>query len=207
METTNNRPLFKDAKNYLIGALLLVTTGLIVFDRDKPESTGYVSEYESKIQSLQRKDSIKGARIKEIFKASTNRAKWDSLKLIAKDKEIGLLKAKAITQRKNIQPLIDSIPELKVFIQTQDSIILVTEAKVVELNAALASQTSFIKELQMIIIDKDKIQAQMFTACEQRLTNVEQTLERHDKRAKRTAKTLKIVAVVGLVAGFFVGNQ
>jgi len=126
---------------------------------------------------------------------------------VAKDKEIGLLKAKAITQRKNIQPLIDSIPELKVFIQTQDSIILVTEAKVVELNAALATQTAFIKELQTIIIDKDKIQAQMFTASEQRLTNVEQTLERHDKRAKRTAKTLKIVAIVGLIGGFFIGNQ
>lgn len=189
--------MFKSLKDYILVALVLAIILLIAFWPSKPiDTNGYVKEYESKIQKLEAQKAQKDAQISAIFQESEHKDSTVRVQLSAKDKEINGLKVKLSKQRPPITIMADSVPELKAFIATQDSLIAATEAKSDTLQMALTSQLQTIRDLRTLIIDKDKIQNEMFTTCSERVDKLQRDYE---KEHKRKTGWKKVAAILGVV--------
>ncbi len=185
--------MFKTPRDYIIVALVLIIALLILFRKEPPLQDN--SAYHKTIEALTFQKSIIGARLDSLVKRSSRRALQDSINTAQKNKEISQLKVKLSKQRPPVTLMADSVPELKAFIATQDSLIAATEQKADTLQMALTSQLETIIELRTLVIDKDKIEDQMYTACAAQLDKTERLANKEHKRKG----VWKKVAQVGVV--------
>jgi len=189
--------MFKSPKDYILVALVLAIILLIAFWPSKPiDTNGYVKEYESKIQSLERQDAIKDAQISAVVKVSEDTIKYFQAIVGAKDKEIKVQKVRNAELRKPIQPLIDSVPALKAYIEGQDSLLAATEQRADVLQRAYTSQIELNRELKTLIVDKDRIANEMFVACSQQLDKADRLA---NKEHKRKTFFKKLAGVLGII--------
>jgi hypothetical protein len=186
----------KDARTWIIIGLVIVIALLILFSPSKPIDQIDNQAFKDRIETLRWEKSLKDAQLKAIIKESEDNDSTTKVELRAKDKEISLLKAKLSKQRPVIQPIIDSIPELKAFIATQDSVILVTEQRADNLQMALTSQLETIRDLRTLIIDKDRISNEMFVTCSQQLDKADRLA---NKEHKRKTFFKKLAGVLGII--------
>ena len=189
--------MFKSPKDYILVALVLAIILLIAFWPSKPiDTNGYVKEYESKIQSLERQDAIKDAQISAVVKESEDTIKYFQAIVGTQNKEIKAQKVRNAELRKPIQPLIDSVPALKAYIEGQDSLLAATEQRADNLQRAYTSQIETTRDLKRLIVDKDKIQQEMFTTCSERVDKLQRDYE---KEHKRKTGWKKVAAILGVV--------
>ena len=188
--------MFKTPRDYIIVALVLIVALLIIFRRDQPQDQTEGKAFKETISKLEAEKAQKDAQIQAIFQESEHKDSAVRVQLRAKDKEISLLKAKLSKQRPPIVLMADSVPELKAFIATQDSLLLATEQKADTLQMALTSQLETIRDLRTLVVDKDKIQNEMFTTCSERVDKLQRDYE---KEHKRKIGWKKVAAIFGVV--------
>lgn len=135
------------------------------------------------------------------------RAKTDSVKLRAKDKEITTWKHKAAVAVARIpQEARDLYPQIDSALQAKDSVIAQTETKNGMLQESLTQVgKDFGQLLEQSQIDK-RAAAQMILDCEQRHSDIMDLKNRELKKAKRGSRVWKVATVVGVVGAFLLAK-
>lgn len=119
--------------------------------------------------------------------------------------KINVLRAKEPALRAEVQPLIDSLPKLKAFVENQDSVIAEQVNMMSNLNAAYGIQ---VKSLNEQLALNEKIQAksdEIAKAYESRVADVEKSLRKENRR-KRFWRSATLVMTGGLAAALLL-NQ
>ena len=191
-----------DWKLWLIIGLTLAVILLILLRPQTPTEDNRKKPYQDTIEALRVERAFNHARIDSLFRASKTNAEQTKQIVAAKNEEISVLKVKASKQRVVVQPIIDNSPELKAFIATQDSILRATEAKADTLQRAFDFQLKVTDSLNVVVIDKQQIEDQMFTECSKRVDKLEKDKEKERKKKtvwKRIAESAIVVIVVETV--------
>ena len=191
-----------DWKLWLIIGLTLAVILLILLRPQTPTEDNSKKAYQDTIEALRVERAFNRARIDSVFRASKTNAEQTKQIVAAKNEEISVLKVKASKQRVVVQPIIDNSPELKAFIATQDSILRATEAKADTLQRAFDFQLKVTDSLNVVVIDKQQIEDQMFTECSKRVDKLEKDKEKERKKKtvwKRIAESAIVVIVVETV--------
>lgn len=188
-------------KDWVIIGLTLVIISLIIFDKDTPESDKQA--YIDSLRFLKAKERDIIAQEVRIIQASKDKAKNDSAKLALKDKEIQALKGRSVKTRVIIQHIIDTIPDLRVFVAQQDSIIQIQGITIDTLKASVEFQRKLFDDLVISHNTERDISKRIEDEQEEYI----QKLEKQVKKAKRANRWLKATAVVGSVGAFLLGSQ
>lgn len=125
-------------KFWLIVGLVAIIIYLII-SRPAPYDSNK-DAYLDTLNFLKAKEASIVAQGQRIVKTYEDRVKIDSVKLAAKDAEIKAIKTRVVIKRIYVQPLIDSIAPLKVFVASLDSVILIQGQQIDTLKQAYASQ-------------------------------------------------------------------
>jgi hypothetical protein len=199
--------MFKSPKDYIIAGLVLILILVILFRKTQPVDQTDNQSFKNTIEKLTLEKAQKDAQISTIFQESEHKDSTVKVELRAKDKEINLLKAKLSKQRPPITIMADSVPELKAFIATQDSLIAATEQRADTLQKAYTSQIETTRDLKRLIVDKDKIQQEMFSTCSERVDKLQRDYEKEHKRKTGWKKAFGVTLVVALVEGALIALQ
>ncbi len=199
--------MFKSPKDYIIVALVLLLAGVILFRKSAPLPDNGKNEYEKNNERLTAQLSIKDAQIGAVVKESEDTIKYFQAIVGTQNKEIKAQKVRNAELRNPVQPLIDSVPALKAFIQSQDSLLLVTEQRADTIQKAYTSQIETTRDLKKLIVDKDKIQNEMFTTCSERVDKLQRDYEKEHKRKGTWRKVAGIAIIVSLVEGALIALQ
>lgn len=195
---------------WVIIGLVAVIIALILFwpdgqpdDRIKEREAQYERQAAIYKSELAKSDST----INALRQGYKQRAKTDSVKLKAKDKEITTWKQKAAVAVARIpQEARDLYPQVDSALQAKDSVIAQTEAKNGMLQESL---TQVGKDFNLLLeqsqIDK-RAAEQMILDCEQRHSDIMDLKNRELKKAKRSGKLAKVLIPVAAVAGFLLGG-
>lgn len=188
-------------------ALVVLMFVLIVFiakDCSRPSEEREADrkeQYETEVTILKaEKTSIQAAQ-DSIAKVLIHRTRKDSLSLSRYYEQISTLKKKVVIKRIYVQPLIDSIPTLRAFVELQDSVIQYQETRIDSLNAALDFHAKVNQDLIALEFVEDKIESQMAIETSLRISDLEQQGRRKEKKNRFVKVLLPIVGVAGLLIG------
>lgn len=188
-------------KFWLIVGLVAIIIYLII-SRPAPYDSNK-DAYLDTLNFLRAKEASIIAQGQRIIKTYEDRVKADSLNLATKDVEIKAIKVRVIIKRIPVQPLIDSIPTLRAFVELQDSLIQVQGQQIDTLKQAYASQIQTTKDLIQNHDAQARISERISEEKDLRIEN----LEKQNRRKNRGVKFWKVATVVSLVGGFFLGSQ
>lgn len=159
--------------------------------------------YESQLSFLRAKEAAYIDQEARIIQAHKDALKSDSVKMATKDEQIRQAKDKVAISRVSIQPLFDSIPELRRFIQGQDSVILIQGQQVDTLKSALQFREKLFNDLVTSHDAERNISERIGKEQDNRIAN----LEKQVKKTKRGNRWLKAGMVAIGVGSFFLGSQ
>lgn len=185
---------------YIIFGLTTIVVYLIL-SRPTPYDSNK-AQYEDTVSFLRAKEASIIAQGQRIIKTYEYRVKADSLNLAVKDAEIKAIKVRVIIKRIPVQPLIDSIPTLKAFVELQDSLIQVQGQQIDTLKQAYASQIQTTEDLIQNHDAQESIEARIDLEQTERIADLEKQV-RKTKRGSKLAKVL--IPIVGLGA-FILGG-
>lgn len=192
----------RDVKTWLIIGLTVVIVLLILFQPSKPDPERQI--YIDSVKVLQSQKAEISSRFEDLRVYASNKAISDSVQLRAQEREITRLKVKASQARTpKVDTLILDNPELKVFVEAQDSVIHQQSVLIDTLKNQLRFERNVREQLVALHYDSDKISASLQELSEQRIV----TLEKDLKKERRKGWFLKAVAIVGSVAAFIGGSQ
>lgn len=192
--------MFKDIRIWLIIVLTSIVIYLIL-SRSAPHDSNKAA-YLDTLSFLRAKEASIIAQGQRIIKTYEARVEADSLNLAAQNEQIRQAKAKVVIRRVFIEPLADSIPELKSFIQGQDSVNLMLQQQVDTLKVSLASQIRVTEDLIQNHDAEESIEARIDFEQTQRIAD----LEKQVRKTRRGSKLAKImIPIVGLGA-FILGG-
>lgn len=185
----------------IVLALLALVVYLII---TRPPTHDYnKAAYLDTLRFLKSKESSIIAQEARIIKRSNDRAASDSAKLATKDKEIQALKSRSIKTRVIVQRVIDTIPDLRLFVDQQDSIILEQQEQVDTLKSALQFREKLFDDL----VVSHNAERDISKRIEDEQGQYIQKLEKQVKKAKRGSRWLKAGIVGAVVGGLFLGVQ
>lgn len=195
---------------WVIIGLVAVIVALILFWPDsKPNQREIEREqaYQTQIAIL-RSDSANSAhRIDSIKQKAEDSLQSVNVQLRAKESENRVLRINLSKSRKQVQHLIDSIPELKTFVGQQDSLIQNQDEQIEILRGGLYNLG---RDFNALVGEQEinaRISSDMLLACEQRHSDIMDLKNRELKKAKRGSRGWKVGAVVGTVGAFLLGSQ
>ena len=188
----------KDARTCIIVGLVVIIALLILFSPTKPVDQTDNQAFKDRINELSLQKAHKDAQVATLFKESESKDSTVRVELRAKDKEISLLKTKLSKQRPPIVLMADSVPELKAFIATQDSLLAATEQKADTLQMAYTSQIETTRDLKKLIVDKDRIANEMYSACAAQLDKADRLANREHKKANIFKKIAGVLGIIVL---------
>lgn len=186
----------------VIIALLLLIGGLIIFWPSKPDSQTIVNANDSIAKILEENQvNLMKARTFELSLAEHRlKATIDSGRYL---REISTLRLKMLTKRTQVQLIIDTIPDLREFVQTADNVIELQRQRIDSLEADKAFQASLYNELIYI---KDKQIANLEIVSSQK-DIVIKDLEKQARKKRRGNRLLKIGVIALPVLALIGGSQ
>lgn len=190
----------KDIK-FIIIAVLTIAVVYLILSRPAPHDSNK-AQYLDTLSFLRAKEASIIAQGQRIIKTYETRVEADSLKLAALDAQIRQAKAKVVIRRVFIEPLADSIPELRSFIQGQDSVILLQGQTIDTLKQSLAFSKQAFNDLITNHNAEESIEARIDLEQTERIADLEKQV-RKTRRGSKLAKAL--IPIVG-VAMFFLGS-
>lgn len=201
----------KDARTWIIIGLAVVVILLLVFrgnnggpskeqiEREAQYARQAAIDNVEKTNAVARADSIQKSHVE--YKDSVKVA------LSAKDKRIHTLTTRLTQQRPTVQPYLDTIPVLKQFVQTQDSLLQTQDSTIQILRASNYRIAKDFDALSIAMVDERKISEKMLQDCEANRESLKNDLEKATKKEVRKVKFWKAAAVVGTVGAFLLGAQ
>lgn len=191
----------KPGIQFWIIAVLTIVIVYLILSRPAPYDSNKQA-YTDTLTFLRAKEASIVAQGKRIIEAHRSKTKKDSLAINAKDEQIRQAKAKVVIRRVYIQPLVDSIPELKAFVQAQDSVILIQGQTIDTLKQALEFSKQAFNDLIQNHDAQESIEARIDLEQTERIADLEKQV-RKTKRGNKLAKVL--IPIVGLGA-FILGG-
>lgn len=185
---------------YIIFGLTTIVVYLIL-SRPTPYDSNK-AQYEDTVSFLRAKEASIITQGQRIIKTYEDRVKVDSVKLAAKDEQIRQAKAKVVIRRVFIEPLVDSIPELRSFIQGQDSVILIQGQQIDTLKQAYASQIQTTDDL----INNHDAQARISERIEAEKDLRIESLEKQVRKTRRGSKLAKVLLPIVGLGAFILGG-
>lgn len=188
-------------RTWLIIGLAVVVILMLLFDKDPDpvntqpwKDTIALKDFQIQELNLQnqallidlREDSVRQAKEKQSFLSEINR-----------------LSKRRDTSRPQVQPLIDSIPPLKAFIETQDSIILTQAIRIDTLESNLSNLRIDLNEITTNFQEQLKLSQEKFEAQGEIL----KLSMKENKKIRRANLWAKVGAVALGIGGFFLGSQ
>lgn len=185
----------------IVAILAAVIVLLLLFQPSTPPNTSREDAYRQHIGELRVDSARSAARIDSLVKVHVVRTVKDSIDLRAKETVIKRLSTRLTQTRPQVQPILDTIPILKRFVETQDSLIQTQDSTILMLQQSLYDAgKEFSGLLEQVAIDK-RISSQMISACELNMEQQRQDFEKKEKKLRRTSKLLKVAAVVSFGLG------
>jgi chromosome segregation ATPase len=195
---------------WIIALILAVVVIILILTRPSGGSDAQNKRedaYRNQIALLQlEKDSLKALQSKIILEVSEEHEK-DSIELESIEREIRVLKTRLTQQRPQVQPYLDSIPVLKQFVETQDSVIQTQDSTLAVYQQSLYDLGRQFTVLEGTIYDSRQIEERMMAECESRRAELLSQVERMEKKNRKKVKIWKSVAVALGVGGLFLGSQ
>lgn len=186
---------------WIIGALALVIIWLLLTRPDPPDNIK--AQYEDTVRFLKAKEASIIAQEERIIQRSKDASLHDSLALASKEREIQALKGRTVKTRVIVQHVIDSVPDLRLFVAQQDSIIQIQGTAIDTLKASV--------EFQRKLFDDLVVSHQAERDISQRIEDEQwqyiAKLEKQVKKTNRGQRWLRAAAVIGTIAGFLFGAQ
>lgn len=193
--------------------IALILAGVVIFlILTRPSGTSDIHKqredaYRNQIAILQlEKDSLKALQSKIILEVSEELEK-DSIELRAKEREIRVLKTRIAKSRQEVQPMIDTIKPLRVFVNQQDSLIKVQDSTLAIYQQSLYDLGRQFTVLEGTIYDSRAISDRMMAECETRRAELLSQVERMEKKNRKKVKIWQGVAVAGAVLGVLLGSR
>lgn len=140
---------------------------------------------------------------RRLIQRSKDKAVSDSAKLASKDKEIQALKGRTVKTRVIVQHVIDSVPDLQLFVAQQDSVILEQQEVIDTLKASVVFQRKLFVDLVLNHEAEKDISKRIESEHSKRIAS----LEKQVKKKQRGARWLRAGIVVSGVVGLFIGAQ
>lgn len=191
----------KPGIQFWIIAVLTIVIVYLILSRPAPYDSNKQA-YTDTLTFLRAKEASIVAQGKRIIEAHRSKTKKDSLAINAKDEQIRQAKAKVVIRRVYIQPLVDSIPELRSFIQGQDSVILIQGQQIDTLKQAYASQIQTTKDL----IQNHDAQARISQRIEAEKDKRISDLEKQVRKTRRGSKLAKVLLPIVGLGAFILGG-
>lgn len=193
--------------------LLLVAVAVIVALILLWPDTGPSPAEQEREAQYQRQQAIDAVKLRESASTidSLKKKLIDTLKVViveseAKDKEIRVLRTRLAKSRTEVQPMLDTIPTLKAFVEQQDSLIQLQDEQIVVLRDGLyqvgKDLTSLIGEQEM----NSRIAADMLQQCETRREEMKSEFDKENKKIRRANRVWKVATVVGVVGAFLLAK-
>jgi hypothetical protein len=195
---------------WIIALILAVVVIILILTRPSGDSEIHKQRedaYKRQVALLQlEKDSIKALQSKIILEVSEER-KSDSVKLALKDSQIRGLKSRIAKSRQEVQPMIDTIQPLRVFVEQQDSLLNVQDSTIAIYQQSLYDLGRQFTVLEGTIYDSRAISDRMMAECEARNAELLSQAERMEKKNRKKIKIWQAAAIVGTVGAFLLGAQ
>jgi hypothetical protein len=193
----------KNVPWFLVAALTIIIILLILFNRGDPKPELQKQAFETQIAILEAEKTEAKAQADSIISKQQSDTERIKVVLKSKEKQIQALKARVIVKRVFVQPLIDSLPTLKAFVEVQDSLIQSLEIQSDTLKHALLNQEKHFMGLVVAHQEERRFSERLVTES---LARVDQ-LEKQNRKTKRQNKLLKIGVVVLPVAAVILMAQ
>lgn len=193
----------------LIAAIITIIVMLFLWPSGGPskEQIEREAQYarQAAIDQVEKNNAV--ARADSIQKSHVEYRDSVKVALSAKDKRIQVLSTRLTQQRPVVQPILDSIPVLKQFVETQDSLIQTQDSTIQILQASAYRSAKEFDALSIAMVDERKISEKMIQDCEANREALKGDLEKATKTEARKVKFWKAAAVVGTVGAFILGSQ
>lgn len=192
----------------LAASVVAIVVMIILWPKGGPNQREIEREqaYQTQIAIL-RSDSVNSAhRIDSIKQKAEDSIQSVSVQLRAKESENRVLRVSLSKSRKQVQHLIDSIPELKTFVGQQDSLIQNQDEQIEILRGGLYNLG---RDFNALVGEQEinaRIASDMLLACEQRHSDIMDLKNRELKKAKRSGRLAKVLIPVAGLAGFLLGG-
>lgn len=192
-------------KDAIYLAIIILLLGfIVVMTCQSPPPDPAAAIYEDSVKVLKADKAIIAAQIERVIETSNYKAKVSDSLLALKEKEITRLKVKASQARTpKVDTLILDNPELKVFVENQDSVIQEQGILIDTLKSQIRFEREVRESLMTMHYDADKITANLLELRSQRIV----TLEKDLKKKNRGVKFWKAAAVALGVGGLLIGSS
>lgn len=182
--------------------VLVLLVALVLRECSRPGKIDYADQaFKDTIEVLRQEKGVIQSRQEATVKRYEHKRASDSLSLSRYSEQISTLKKKVVIKRIYVQPLIDSIPTLRAFVQLQDSVIQHQEARIDSLNAGMEFQRKLNEQLIFDELTEDRIEASMQIETTRRIGDLEQ----QGRKKQRKSKLKGILVPVALIGGLLFG--
>lgn len=182
--------------------VLVLLVALVLRECSRPSKPDFADQaFKDTIEVLRQEKGIIQSRQEATVKRYEHKRASDSLSLSRYSEQISTLKKKVVIKRIYVQPLIDSIPTLRAFVQLQDSVIQRQETRIDSLNAGMGFQRKLNEQLIFDELTEDRIEASMQIETTRRIADLEQ----QGRKKERKNRFVKVLIPISLVGGLLLG--
>lgn len=199
------------AIHYLVAILIIIIILLLLFNGSNQGPTKEQIEREAQYKRQMAIDSIERVQIiaysDTIVMRSKQYQKEDSARIASLTNDNKRLRSNVHKSRPNVQPYLDSLPVLKSFVAQQDSLIENQDSTIQQLKFSNYRIAKDFDALNIAMVDERKISEKMLQDCEANREALKKDVESKVKKERRKTTLFKVIAIVGTVGGFILGNQ